>query len=107
VGVRPLMLSKTRAETYLVKSVHGLLYIAMIAFPLTGIGMSMMGGRKVLVFGHALPALLPKNESIAKILYTSHVWISYAIIALVSMHVLGALFHHFVRKDNVLRRMSF
>jgi superoxide oxidase len=107
VGVRPLMMSKTPVETLFVKITHFLLYVGMLAFPLTGISMSMLGGREVSVFGLILPQFLPKNEAVGKIMYTSHVWISYIIIGLVSLHVVGALFHHLVRKDDVLKRMSY
>lgn len=35
-----------------------------------------------------------------------HGWIGKALIALVAGHVLAALYHHFVRKDGLLRRMG-
>jgi cytochrome b561 len=34
-----------------------------------------------------------------------HTWISYAGIALVGLHVSAAVYHHFYRRDDVLRRM--
>jgi cytochrome b561 len=34
-----------------------------------------------------------------------HVALSYAGIGLVGLHVTAALYHHFLRRDDVLRRM--
>jgi cytochrome b561 len=106
-GTRPALSSQSKAELLLAKTTHFLLYVCMLAFPLTGIAMSMFGGKGVAVFGFALPNPVQKNEALGGIFYNSHVWISYLVMGLVGLHVLGALYHHFYRKDNVLRRMAF
>ena len=36
---------------------------------------------------------------------TVHVWLAWSAIVLVPLHVAAALYHHFVRGDDVLRRM--
>jgi cytochrome b561 len=38
---------------------------------------------------------------------TAHIVMAYLTIALLFLHVAAALFHQFVRRDNVLRRMWF
>ena len=34
-----------------------------------------------------------------------HGWLVYTLFALVALHALAALWHHFIRRDDVLRRM--
>jgi len=107
VGTRPLMPSNMALiERKAANVSHILLYVAMFIMPLSGIFMSIFGGYKVGFFGlFDLPMLFAKNEAIGNILYQTHVWSSYVIIGLVAIHVSAALYHHFVRKDNVLTRM--
>ncbi len=107
VGTRPLMPSSmTPIEQKAANTMHILLYVAMFIMPISGILMSTFGGYPIGFFGlFKLPMLFAKNETFGGIFYQTHVWSSYAIIALVSGHALAAFYHHFVKKDNVLRRM--
>lgn len=107
LGKRPAFVANMSTfEKKLAGSVHILLYILMLAMPLTGIAMSMYSGYGVSVFGQFdLPLFVQKNKEIAGIFYEMHVWISYAVIGVVGLHVLGALIHHFIRKDETLKRM--
>jgi cytochrome b561 len=106
-GTRPAMpMNMTPFEIFAAKSTHFLLYLLMLVQPITGISMSMLAGYKVGVFGwFNLPTLLAKNEHIGHYVYKTHVWCSYLIIALVSLHLLGSLYHHFIKRDKVLLRM--
>lgn len=45
------------------------------------------------------------NEPLAGLMFQVHNTLAIILIALISMHVLAALFHHFVLGDNVLIRM--
>lgn len=91
-----------RAADYLVQ---GLLYFSLIAMPLVGwIGSSSAGkpprwGDVVL----GLPIL--KREWLIDVSFALHNFLAVAIIVLICIHVLAALFHHFIRKDNILLRM--
>lgn len=107
LGKRPAFVANmTKFEKKLAGSVHVLLYILMLAMPLTGIAMSMYSGYGVSLFGQFdLPLLVEKNVDIAGIFHEMHEWISYAVIGIVGLHVLGALIHHFIRKDETLKRM--
>jgi cytochrome b561 len=93
-------------EIILAKTTHFLLYAIMLIQPLTGITMSQLSGHTVSLFGWvSLPTLFSKNKYFGDIFYQAHVWGSYLIIGLVSLHVLAALYHHIIKKDMVLRRM--
>lgn len=108
VGTRPLMPSNMALiERKAANVSHVLLYVAMFLMPLSGIFMSMFGGYKISFFGlFDLPMLFSKNEGLGNFLYQTHVYSSYVIIGLVAIHASAALYHHYVRKDNVLTRMT-
>jgi cytochrome b561 len=52
-----------------------------------------------------LPAVLGSDEPLAETLVSVHEWGSRVLLVLVLLHVAAALRHHFVLKDDVLRRM--
>lgn len=87
-------------------AMHYTLYVLALAIPLAGWAMSSAKGRSVSVFGlFTLPDIAPKNNDLGELLETCHNTMAYILIALVSLHVLAALKHHFVEKDTVLKRM--
>jgi cytochrome b561 len=92
-------------QVFLAKLAHFGLYILMFAMPMSGYVMSTAGGHPVKLFGLDLPALIAHNPEIAKLARNGHTWISYAILALVSIHIIGALYHHWIQKDKTLERM--
>jgi cytochrome b561 len=52
-----------------------------------------------------LPLVWSENRPFSEQLFSVHGLIGTAIAGLVAVHIGGALFHHFVRKDRVLMRM--
>jgi len=107
VGVRPTMPAHmSKFEKLIAKTTHLLLYATMLIQPLTGIAMSEYSGYEVGVFGwFKLPMLVAKNEQMGHLMSEIHEISSFVIIGLVSLHVIGALYHHFIKKDKVLLRM--
>jgi cytochrome b561 len=97
----------TTIEHFLAQGMHWLLYALMFAQPLSGVLMSQAAGYPVSVFGvFELPALIEKDPETAKLLRSGHgvIWIVLALA--VAGHIAAAMFHHLVRKDNVLRSMT-
>ncbi|MBN67478.1 MAG: cytochrome B [Rickettsiales bacterium] len=85
---------------------HYGLYALLIAMPLSGWLMSSAAGFPVSVFGWlTLPDLIASDKQLKELFEEAHELMAFAIIALVSLHALAALYHHFVRKDTILRRM--
>jgi cytochrome b561 len=85
---------------------HVLLYLLLFAMPITGFLYTAMGGFPVPFFGlYDLSRLMPVNKPVAEILKATHDNLQYVLYAVVALHVCGALHHHVVRKDGVLRRM--
>lgn len=56
-------------------------------------------------FGIQLPVFVAKNEDTAKAIFVLHRAGGILLALLITMHIGAAMFHHFIRKDNVLRRM--
>lgn len=96
----------TKFERIASASTHGILYLLMLIIPISGMLMSMAKGYTVKVFDwFALPMLVEKNESLGNLMSAVHYYAGYFAIALVSVHVLAALYHHFIKKDDILKRM--
>ena len=68
--------------------------------------MSSARGFPVSWFGFwQLPDLVPKNKPLYEALVTTHGVLACVLVAVVVLHVAAALKHHFVLRDDVLRRM--
>ncbi|QIL43947.1 cytochrome b [Acidovorax sp. HDW3] len=85
---------------------HGLLYLLMLAIPLSGWLMGSAKGIPTVWFGVLpLPDLVGKDKELGKLLQTLHWALNMGLIAVLLGHVGAALKHHFINKDDVLRRM--
>jgi cytochrome b561 len=85
---------------------HVLLYLLMLAVPITGWLMSSAKGFQTVYFGVLpLPDLLSKNAELGELLEEVHTLLNYGMAALVVAHLGAALKHHFIDRDEVLARM--
>lgn len=85
---------------------HFGLYLLLFAQPLTGWMMSSARGFPVSLFGFwQLPDFVPKNATLYAVMKETHDTLALALYAIVALHVAAALKHHFLLKDDVLRRM--
>ena len=82
---------------------HGL-YFFVILQPLFGLGQSMFADYDVKPFG-LMSVNLGVNESLHQIFHVLHGLNGRLLVALVLLHLGAALYHHFVQKDTVLKRM--
>jgi cytochrome b561 len=90
------------------RGAHILLYALMILMPLAGYTTSAAGGHDLPWFGlFQWPNLLPLDKGLERTAAEIHEYGAYCLYAVVSLHILAALWHHFVRKDEVLKRMTF
>lgn len=85
--------------------VHALLYILMFALPITGILFNQAAGREVAYFGLTLPQFIGPDKPLGRTLHDLHELLGNAVYYVAGLHILGALWHQFVRKDDALRRM--
>jgi cytochrome b561 len=85
---------------------HGLLYVLILAQPLTGWIMSSAGGHPTSFFGlFEFPMLAAENHDAHEFYEEVHESVFLVLVTVAALHALAALFHHFVRKDDTLRRM--
>ncbi len=103
----PLPETTPRWQKLAARTTHVLFYVFLIAMPLVGWSASSAAGREIVWFGLFEWPLLPigGGRDVARDLMEVHELAAKLLIALVVLHVLGALKHHFVDRDNVLHRM--
>lgn len=102
----PALLASLQAwERKLAKAGHHLLYLLMIAVPVSGLIMASYSKYGVKWFGMPLIAGLG-NEPMRKVFVEVHEIIGIVLLAVVVLHVLGALKHKLIDKDETLKRMS-
>ena len=88
------------------KATHWLLYALIVLMPITGILGSAASNFPVTWFGlFTIPALIGPNEILADQLHDLHGLLAGCLATLATLHLLAALKHHFINKDDVLRRM--
>ncbi|MBS0455603.1 MAG: cytochrome b [Proteobacteria bacterium] len=85
---------------------HFLLYVAMLALPLSGWVATSASGEAFSIFRLVpLPAIAPVDRHLMNVAGTVHLVLGILLIVLVAIHVAAALRHHLIRRDNVLLRM--
>ncbi|RDS83916.1 cytochrome b [Dyella monticola] len=84
---------------------HAALYALLLIQPLLGWALSSAQGKPVHFFGLTLPALVQADEDRADTLQTWHTEVAWVLLALITLHVAAALWHHFFLRDGVLRAM--
>ncbi len=104
--VPPLPDTTPRWQKQIAGGVHILLYILIVALPLSGWMFSSASGYSVKYLGvFPLPDFLPKDKILAESLKELHETLAWGLASLVALHAAAALKHYFVDKDNVLQRM--
>lgn len=85
---------------------HFLLYLGLILMPLSGWIGSVAGGRLPHIGDISFSLPLAQNKELAKFAFAKiHEPLAIVLIVLISIHILAALYHHFIKKDDILRRM--
>ena len=114
----PLPVSLPHWQRLAAEAAHYVLYALMIAIPLTGWLMSSAKGFQTVYFGElvptqsivlrlarSIPDLLAKSKELGDTLNMVHRYLNYTMIAIIAAHIGAALKHHFIDKDDILRRM--
>ncbi|RJF76921.1 cytochrome b [Rhodopseudomonas palustris] len=84
--------------------VHLLLYVVLLGMVASGIGMMLRSGAVPIVFG-ADPAALPDFWRYRP--RVPHGLGARLLVGLLTFHIAAALYHHYIRRDGMLRRMWF
>lgn len=84
---------------------HVALYVLMIGMPLAGWLILSAEGKPIPFFGLHLPALIHESKNMAELIKEVHETGGTVGYFLIGLHAAAALFHHYVVRDNTLRRM--
>jgi cytochrome b561 len=91
----------------LARTTHFLLYALLFLMPITGFLFTTLSGFPVPLFMiWDLAKLVPVNKPLGAWFEIAHLSLQWLLYLVVVLHVAGALNHHLVRKDWVLRRMT-
>lgn len=104
--VPSLPLEMASWERLLEKTVKAFFYIALFVMPLSGWIFSTAAGHPPHLGHYTLAApFIPLSKTLADQIFNIHATFAVIIIGLLCLHIAGAFKHHFINKDNVLRRM--
>jgi cytochrome b561 len=105
-GAPQLPTSMTSMERTLARVGHFALYALLITIPVLGILLTWLRGDTLSFFGlFTIPAPFQADRNIARTIQEVHSLSANGILIVTGIHTLAALWHHFIRKDDVLERM--
>ena len=85
---------------------HVILYGLMFLVPLVGLTMQNAAGIPVILPGGIIiPQIVSENLPLYGFLRLAHGSLAWALLGLIAVHVSAALYHGWVRRDGVLKRM--
>lgn len=88
------------------KAVHWLLYVLLAAQAIIGFNLRWLQGEDFSFFGlFSIPSLYASNRALAHTIENVHNWAAWALVIIAGGHAIAALYHRYVLKDGVLRRM--
>ena len=95
-----------RWEHRLAHFAHWLIYLLLFAIIATGYLIPTAKGDGISVFGwFTVPALDTGVDNQEVIAGKLHLWLAWTLVALVALHVGGALKQHFINRNRTLKRM--
>ena len=105
LGAPPITPAPPAWQHRLALAMHVALYALLIVLPLLGWLILSAKGRPVPFFGLELPALLAPDKALAENLEDLHELIGELGYWLIGLHAAAALYHHYLVRDDTLRRM--
>ncbi len=95
-----------RWERISARAVHWLLYLLMVGMFVTGYLIVTAEGDPLSVYGwFEFPSLISSDGNLQDLAGEIHEYSAFVLIGLVVLHALAALKHHFIDRDDTLRRI--
>jgi cytochrome b561 len=106
-GVPPISPALPGWQAWVSRLMHGLLYGFLLVQPVLGLMTAWTDGKQILLPGLnvALPALMAPDPALASRLEDWHETLGSAFYWVIGLHIVAALYHHFLRRDDTLVRM--
>ncbi|HET7314991.1 cytochrome b [Salinisphaera sp.] len=104
---KPSLQTEPVWQRVLARIVHLAIYVVVVAQPVFGILMLTSFGQSIPFFGlFSIPAFITLGEQAGATLGALHAFTGWWIVlTALGIHIVGSLYHHYVRKDDVLKRM--
>lgn len=91
-------------QTWAAKTSHAVLYICMVAMPLSGFLGSSFTAYPIKFFGTPIPRLWEASADLKELLSGIHTACSYLFMLVIAVHIFAALLH-MLRRDGIAKRM--
>ena len=106
LGTPGLPQEMSELERWAAKVAHLLLYALLVTIPVLGILLTWYRGDALSFFGlFTIPAPVSPDRDTARFIRELHSLCANLILILAGLHAAAALWHHYVRRDDVLKRM--
>ena len=106
ISPNPKLIANSETERMAAHAGHYVLYLLLLVILFSGYLISTADGRGIDVFNwFTLPSLGELFSNQEDLAGDIHKYVAYALMGFVALHILAALKHHFINKDNTLRRM--
>jgi cytochrome b561 len=104
--VPPLASDTSKLQATAANAMHVALYILLLLIPIAGWMWASSLGWHVTLFGLiGLPTIASASESTARLAGIAHALLAGAISVLILLHTLAALYHWYIKKDDVIERI--
>ena len=90
-------------QKFIARLNHLLLYLTLLTVTISGILKKLFNGESLVVFFKKIN--LTYNYELSEQFYSIHILANYAMIGLITLHILAALFHKFFLRENILKRI--
>jgi len=90
-------------QKFIAKLNHLLLYLTLLTITSSGILKKLFNGESLIIFFKKIN--LTYNYELSEQFYLIHVFANYALIGLITLHILAVLFHKFLLKEDILKRI--
>ena len=94
-----------KGQIFIAKVNHFLLYLSIFTITISGILKKLYMGEKLnfLFFKYGF-----KNDNfvLADTFYEVHIYANFLLIALITLHVLAVIVHHYIFKDKILNKIT-
>ena len=102
----PLPADTPPIQQFAARATHWALYVLLIVQPILGwIATSAYRAPVLFFWLFELPPIWREDRPFSEAMFTVHRSIGIVIAALICVHIAAALYHHFILKDQVLKRM--
>ena len=94
-----------KGQIYIAKANHFLLYLSIFTITISGILKKLYMGERLnfLFFKYGFSQ---DNFTLADTFYEVHIYANYLLIALVTVHILAVIVHHYIFKEKILKKIT-